>query len=79
MFWWFILPTYHSVHYVVKSLTGNIEVIRTLNKFGHGVSYDQLEENDTATVSPEVSNRLQPESCSTSFHQALCLHKSCMG
>ena len=25
--------------YAVKTLTGNIEIIRTLNKFGHGVSY----------------------------------------
>lgn len=34
--------------YMVKTLTGNIEIIRMLNKFGHGMSYDQLEENDTA-------------------------------
>ena len=34
--------------YAVKTLTGNVELIRTLNKFGHGVSYSQLEENDTA-------------------------------
>jgi len=32
----------------VKTLTGNLELIQTLNKLGHGVSYSQLEENDTA-------------------------------
>lgn len=34
--------------YAVKTLTGNTELIQTLNKLGHGVSYSQLEENDTA-------------------------------
>ena len=32
----------------VKTLTGNVELIQTLNKLGHGVSYSQLEENETA-------------------------------
>jgi hypothetical protein len=32
----------------VKTLTGNFELIQTLNKLGHGISYSQLEENDTA-------------------------------
>ena len=32
----------------MKTLTGNIEIVRMLNRFGHGVSYSQLEENDTA-------------------------------
>ena len=40
-------PKHILLPYTVKALTGNIEIIRTLNKFGHGVSYDQLEENDT--------------------------------
>ena len=31
-----------------KILTGNIEIIKILNKFGHGVSYSELEENNTA-------------------------------
>ena len=33
---------------VVKTLPRNIEIIQTLNKLGHGVSYSKLEENDTA-------------------------------
>ena len=34
--------------YGVKTLTGNVELIQILNRLGHGVSYSQLEENDTA-------------------------------
>ena len=34
--------------YAVKTLTGNIEIIQSLNRLGHGVSYSQLQENDTA-------------------------------
>ena len=29
-------------------ITGNIEIIQVLNRSGHGVSYSQLEENNTA-------------------------------
>ena len=32
----------------VKTLTGNVELIRMLNRFGHGMLYSQLEENDKA-------------------------------
>lgn len=39
---------HQSIYCSLKTLTGNIEVIQLLNKFGHGVSYSQLEENDTA-------------------------------
>jgi len=38
-----------NVIYVVKALTGNIKIVHTY-KFGHGVSYNQLEENDTAYI-----------------------------
>ena len=31
----------------IKSLTGNVAFIRILNRFGHGMSYSHLEENDT--------------------------------
>ena len=31
-----------------RMLTGNVEIIKLLNKFGHCVSYSQLEENETA-------------------------------
>ena len=34
--------------WAVKSLTGNVELIKILNRFGHGISYSQMEELDTA-------------------------------
>eukprot|EP00794_Sanderia_malayensis_P011668 gene11668-12876_t len=41
-------PKHILLPYAVKTLTGNVEIIKTLNNLGHGVSYSQLEENDTA-------------------------------
>ncbi len=32
----------------MKTLTGNVGIIKTLNNLGHGVLYSQLEKNDTA-------------------------------
>ena len=34
--------------WTVKTLTGNVELIKILNWLGHGISYSQLEEIDTA-------------------------------
>ena len=34
--------------WAVKSLTGNVELVKILNRFGHGISYSQMEELDTA-------------------------------
>ena len=34
--------------FVVKSLTGNVELIQPLNRLGHGIAYTQLEEIDTS-------------------------------
>lgn len=41
-------PKHILLPYAVKTLTGNVEIIKILNRLGHGVSYSQLEENDTA-------------------------------
>lgn len=41
-------PKHVLLTYAVKTLTGNTEIIYTLNRLGHGISYSQLEENDTA-------------------------------
>ena len=41
-------PKHIMLPFAVKSLTGNTELIRTLNRLGHGVSYSQVEEIDTA-------------------------------
>ena len=51
-------PKHLLLPYAVKTLTGNIEIIRTLNKFGHGVSYSQLEENDTALCLQKLTTGL---------------------
>lgn len=32
----------------IKTLTGNVELIKILNRLGHGISYSKLEEMDTA-------------------------------
>ena len=41
-------PPKHILHpYAVKTLTANIVIIKIPNKFGHGVSCPQLEENET--------------------------------
>lgn len=34
--------------WVIKTLTGNVELIKILNRLGHGCSYSSLEEIDTA-------------------------------
>lgn len=44
--------------YGVKTLTGNVELIQMLNRFGHGVSYSQLEENDTALCLQKMASNL---------------------
>jgi len=56
-----------NVIYAVKALTKNIKIVHALNKFGHGVPYNQLEENDTAFV----YTRLQWTSTKELFYQSL--------
>lgn len=34
--------------WAIKTLTGNVELIRTLNRLGHSCSYSKMEEVDTA-------------------------------
>ena len=41
--------------WAVKSLTGNVELIKILNRFGHGISYSQLEEIDTALCLQKIA------------------------
>ena len=42
-------PKQVLLSYGVKTLTGNVvEPLQMLNRFGHGISYHQIEENDTA-------------------------------
>lgn len=46
---------YMILPFAVKSLTGNVELVRTLNRLGHGVSYSQVEEIDTALCVQKLS------------------------
>ena len=41
-------PKHLLLPFAVKSLTGNTELIHTLNRLGHSVSYSQVQEVDTA-------------------------------
>ena len=41
----------------VKTLTGNVELIRILNRLGHGISYTQLEEADTALALQKLESQ----------------------
>lgn len=44
-----IIPAKHILlPWGVKSLTGNVELIKVLNRLGHSISYSKLEEIDTA-------------------------------
>ena len=51
-----VIPAKHILlPWGIKSLTGNVEVIKLLNRFGHGMSYDKLEEMDTALCIQKLS------------------------
>ena len=47
--------------YGVKTLTGNVELVWTLNWFGHSVSYSQLEENDMALCLQKLAAALNEQ------------------
>lgn len=51
-------PKQILLSYGVKTLTGNVELIQILNRFGHCVSYSQLEENDTALCLQKLAANL---------------------
>ena len=51
-------PKHILLSYGVKTLTGNVELIQMLNRLGHGVSYTQLEENDTALCLQKMAANL---------------------
>ncbi|XP_078353848.1 uncharacterized protein LOC144638526 [Oculina patagonica] len=42
--------------WAVKTLTGNVEVIKLLNRLGHGVSYSKLEEIETALCMKKIES-----------------------
>ena len=51
-----VKPMKHiTLPFTVKSLTGNVELVHILNRLGHGVSYSQLQEIDTALCLQKLS------------------------
>ena len=50
-----------------QSISGNVELVQILNRLGHGISYSQLEEVDTAlclqklAMTPEDGVPLSPK------------------
>ena len=52
-------PKHFLLPCAVKTLTGNVEMIQILNRFGHGVSYSQLEENETALCLQKLATESQ--------------------
>ena len=48
--------------YAVKTLPWSAELIKPINRFGHGISYSQMWENDTALclqkLAPDLSERV---------------------
>ena len=51
-------PKQVLLSYGVKTLTGNVELLQILNRFGHGISYHHLEENDTALCLEKIVSNL---------------------
>ena len=54
-------PKHILLPFMIKTLTGNTELIRTLNRLGHGMSYAQLEENDTALCLQKLAANLNQQ------------------
>ena len=50
-------PKHIILPFAVKSLTGCVELNRILNRFGHGLSYSQIEEIDTALCLHKLARR----------------------
>lgn len=51
-------PKQVLLSYGVKTLTGNVELLQILNRLGQGISYHQLEENDTALCIKKIASSL---------------------
>ena len=62
----FLTPKHILLPFTVKSLTGNKELIKLMNRLGHSISYSKLYEVDTAYVLQKVSrsSSLIPEEIS---------------
>ena len=69
-------PKHVLLPMTVKSLTGNAELVTLLNRFGHGLSYSQIEELETAIAEQQLKNVrdgvLLPSVCSPSVSAIFC-------
>ena len=58
-------PKHILLSYGVKTLTENVELIKMLNRLGHGVSYSQLEKKLHSFVPAEDGSKLKSEAGSS--------------
>ena len=69
-------PKHVPLPITVKSLTGSAELVTLLNRFGHGLSYSQIEELETAIAEQQITNLhngvLLPTVCSPSVSAVFC-------
>ena len=52
-----LTPKHIALPLSVKNWTGSAEVVMTLNKFGHGISYTALEELETAMAEKQIRHQ----------------------
>lgn len=52
----FLTAKHVLLPFTVKSLTGNVELIKILNRFGHGISYSKILEIETAMAITKLSS-----------------------
>lgn len=69
-------PKHVTLPLTVKSLTGNAELITILNRLGHGLSYSQVEELETALAEREIERQqngiLVPSTCAIGIPGVFC-------
>ena len=69
-------PKHVVLTMTVKSLTENVELITILNRFGHGLSYSQVEEVETALAKTQIAKQQNgvsvPSACHPNVSGVLC-------
>lgn len=70
------MPKHVTLPLTVKSLTGNPELVTILNRFGHALSYSQIEELETALAEREIAKEqhgiIVPSACSMGVPAVFC-------
>lgn len=69
-------PKHVLLRTTVKSLTGNAEMMTLLNRFGHGMSYSQVEELETALAEQQADKQkdgnVLPSVCKPNIPRVFC-------